>query len=181
MSDGNYDRSLVAQPHEAGATNVRNKQFYDVDLLKQPNEQERHPHQLEGTAAPFSHTNRSLPVEGDLQKVEDGPPILLSQSEPRRRWYKTRNGIIGIVLVLLVVLGAVIGGAVGGTEGEISNVNGKSHATITEIFPNPSNGGTAGVASRTGLTAVPGGGPTRGPTSFKPAPTGAQIVSSSGG
>ncbi len=158
----------------------QNKQFYDVDLLKEPNEQERHPqpqpHQLEGAVAPLSHTNGNLPVEGDLQKVEGGPPTLQSR---RRQWYKTRNGIIGIVVVLLIVLGAAIGGAVGGTRGKSSNKD-SGNNTQAPIASNSNNGGTAGIASSTqavSLTAVP----TRAPTNFNPAPTGAPIVSGSGG
>jgi len=169
MSDGNYDRALLSQADDSTPTNSRvsffrcsvncleqrcssekkqNKQFYDADLLKEYDEQER-----QRQAAPASRSQTDLENGHGRQKDEyatASTPLPL-----KRPWYKTRNGIIAIVVITIVVLGAVIGGAVGGTSGKGGNKN--SQTTITAISPTAtaSSGGaaTAGVA-----TGAPSGG-----------------------
>jgi len=148
MSDGNYDRALLSQADDSTPTNGRNKQFYDADLLKEYDEQER-----QRQAAPASRSQTDL--ENGHGRQKDEYATASTPLPPKRPWYKTRNGIIAIVVITIVVLGAVIGGAVGGTSGKGGNKN--SQTTITAISPTAtaSSGGaaTAGVA-----TGAPSGG-----------------------
>ncbi|KLO16499.1 hypothetical protein SCHPADRAFT_995074 [Schizopora paradoxa] len=146
MSDGNYDRALLAQADDTTATNGRqNKQFYDADLLKEYDEQER-----QRQTAPASRSQTDL--ENGRQK-EDYVPVSTPVSS-KSPWYKTRNGIIVIVIAIIVVLGAVIGGAVGGTR-----VKGGSKSTQTTITSIPSSSTTVGQAGvSSAVTAGQSGG-----------------------
>jgi len=73
----------------------------------------------------------------------------LPANPPRKQpFFRTRNGIITIVVLVLVILAAVIGGAVGGTRH-------KSHTNTTNPFSSSSSNGQAvGVATTGSPTAT---------------------------
>lgn len=128
---------------DADVAKKQNKQFYDADLLKEYDEQER-----QRQTAPASRSQTDL--ENGRQKDEYVPVSTPAPSKPR--WYKTRNGIIAIVIIAIIILGAVIGGAVGGTRGKGGSKS--SQTTITSISSSASQpqagtggGATAGQAS----------------------------------
>jgi len=143
-------------------------------LLKEPVERDRQ-HQVEGIA-PASRS-RIDPVEtgGDhdphekdgyvpptltpagphdrRQKDEYGPAALpppITPLQPRRPWYKRRNGIIAIVVVVIIILGAAIGGGVGGTVGKSSDKSSGASNTLAPVGSN-SPGTTRNVGSTAGI------------------------------
>ena len=124
-------------------TLIMQQKFYDADLLKDYDEQER-----QRQTAPASRSNPDL--EEARQKDELSAPLAAS---PRKQpFYKTRKGIIIIVVALLLVIGAIVGGAVGGTRkkgnGNDNNSQSTGQAPIASDTPPPS--GSAGVATTEG-------------------------------
>lgn len=59
-------------------------------------------------------------------------------SPSRTSFWRTRNGIITIVVIALVIVGAVVGGAVGGTVGKKSNNKSLGGPTATGSDSSPS-------------------------------------------
>jgi len=177
ISDGNYDKALLAQTNNAKAPTdqrqSRHVQFYDADLLKE----------REHGGEPAPHSESSETAEGVRQSQKDeGAPVPRSRTDPmegvqqekytrssdsslpKRHRYRTRNGIIAIVIVVIIILGAVIGGAVGGTRkkstgSSSSNVNDQPPSVIqTAPIASDSSGNTAGMSvGRSGSGVVTSG------------------------
>ena len=138
---------------DADLVEKQNKQFYDADLLKEYDEQER-----QRQTAPASRSQTDL--ENGRQKEDYVPVSTPVSSKPR--WYKTRNGIIAIVIVIIVVLGAVIGGAVGGTRGKGGDKN--TQTTITSIPPSSTSAPQAGTGGGATAGQASGGAQVGSPT-----------------
>ncbi|KAG7442071.1 uncharacterized protein BT62DRAFT_922889 [Guyanagaster necrorhizus] len=107
-----YDQALLAEA--PAATKAQLQEGYNPDILR---------------------PNRTPPVLSDTEpdpESQSGPPtskehlpLSAGSSSPLRRipFWRTRKGIIIIVIAVIVVIGAVVGGAVGGTVGKSSNKN----------------------------------------------------------
>ncbi len=148
MSDGNYDRALLSQADDSTPTNGRvsffrcsvncleqrcssekkqNKQFYDADLLKEYDEQER-----QRQAAPASRSQTDL--ENGHGRQKDEYATASTPLPQKRPWYKTRNGIIAIVVIVIVVLGAVI---VGRSEARAGRAATRTAKRLSQQFLRP--------------------------------------------
>ncbi|KAK0186965.1 hypothetical protein F5146DRAFT_1003949 [Armillaria mellea] len=113
-----YDEALLAEA--PAATRAQLQEGYNPDILR---------------------PNRTPPVRNDTDpdpESQSGPPtskehlpLSAESSSPLRRipFWRTRKGIIIIVIAVIVVIGAVVGGAVGGTVGKS---NGSSSNTSVE-------------------------------------------------
>ncbi|KAK0218971.1 hypothetical protein IW262DRAFT_1483336 [Armillaria fumosa] len=107
-----YDEALLAEA--PAATRTQLQEGYNPDILR---------------------PNRTPPVRNDTDpdpESQSGPPtskehlpLSAESSPPLRRilFWRTRKGIIIIVIAVIVVIGAVVGGAVGGTVGKSSSGN----------------------------------------------------------
>ncbi|KAK0502523.1 hypothetical protein EDD18DRAFT_695097 [Armillaria luteobubalina] len=107
-----YDEALLAEA--PAATKTQLQEGYNPDILR---------------------PNRTTPVRNDTDpdpESQSGPPtskehlpLSAESSPPSRRipFWRTRKGIIIIVIAVIVVIGAVVGGAVGGTVGKSSSSN----------------------------------------------------------
>jgi hypothetical protein len=82
------------------------------------------------------------------------PPLNSQQNKPKLPFYRTRTGIITIVIITLVILGAVIGGAVGGTRHSSSHaIDSTSSAPASSTSATLGGGqGVQGAGSTTTTT-----------------------------
>ncbi|EIM84371.1 uncharacterized protein STEHIDRAFT_132732 [Stereum hirsutum FP-91666 SS1] len=126
-----YDQSLLANAPEV--TRAEKQEGYNVDLLEEGRPR--------GAASPaIAHTSDNLDPSSTSRAFEGPGPrgaggyTRTLDSDPttypangttnlgtKRPWYRTRTGIIAIVIIVLVIIGAVVGGAVGGTRHKSSN------------------------------------------------------------
>ncbi|KAK0477594.1 hypothetical protein IW261DRAFT_268164 [Armillaria novae-zelandiae] len=116
-----YDEALLADA--PAATRAQLQEGYNPDILR---------------------PNRTPPVRNDSDpdpESQSGPPtskehlpLSAESSPPLRRipFWRTRKGIIIIVIAVIVVIGAVVGGAVGGTVGKSSSSSSSSSDNSVE-------------------------------------------------
>lgn len=105
---------------------------YDVDILRLPDTGRLHSLEHEGTPS------TSLGV-----KVEEAIPTAATGSRasgPKPPFWRTKRGIVLLVVLTVVIVGAIVGGAVGGT---VAKKTGGSQAVATGdtggLGPNNSN------------------------------------------
>ena len=113
---------------------------YDVDLLNPRQE----------TTPSASHA--ALPNDSDKEAALS--PALNERKDIRGRpWYRTKGGLIGLIILGIVIIAVVVGGAVGGTRHK--NANGK--ASSSNITSSPTSSTAAPQGSGGGLNQ--GGSP----------------------
>ncbi|KAL5478875.1 hypothetical protein ACEPAI_2152 [Sanghuangporus weigelae] len=151
-----YDKALLDEAPEV--TPQQRQRFYDADLLN--DDRQRDGGALPaGAAAPIgarSDTDLEAGVVHGARSKEytQLPPSSTAiRSSTKTPWYKSRKGIIGLVILAIVIIGAVVGGAVGGTVGKDDD-NNSDHSVSTVppvISPTSSSAeqgsGTAPIAS----------------------------------
>ncbi|KAI6023219.1 hypothetical protein PISMIDRAFT_153783, partial [Pisolithus microcarpus 441] len=117
-----YDRNLSI---DAPRPPARLWPGYDVSLLE--GGQPQHSQYIQGLSGPVTSTPPTAPPH----PVHQGPQVLAGAengskgqfvesdgayaSKPRTGFWRSRKGIITIVVIILIAIGAVVGGAVGGT------------------------------------------------------------------
>ncbi|KAJ3480051.1 hypothetical protein NLI96_g8630 [Meripilus lineatus] len=148
-----YDERLLASAPVA--TRAEKQEGYNVDLLEGP----RNTTSGKNSPPPVPPT---VPLASNVDHAENGMRKQESYAKyaDDTPWYKTKKGLIGIVIVVIVVIAAVVGGAVGGTVGK-SNNNDNNNATAS------STGGSNGPTS-----AAPEGNQGGAPTSPAASSTG---------
>ncbi|THH11883.1 hypothetical protein EW146_g7891 [Bondarzewia mesenterica] len=95
-----YDQRLLASAPKV--TRAEKQGGYNVDLLE---EGRRH-----GSASPPPNASPVSEHGGPSQGIIM-PATAIAYTSSKRPWYRTRAGIIGLVVLALVIIGAVIGGA----------------------------------------------------------------------
>ncbi|OCB85970.1 hypothetical protein A7U60_g6864 [Sanghuangporus baumii] len=145
-----YDKALLDEAPEV--TPQQRQRFYDADLLNDDRQRDGLP---AGAAAPIAaRSNTDLEagvVHGKRSKEYAQLPLSSTaiRSSTKTPWYKTRKGIIGLVILAIVIIGAVVGGAVGGTVGKNDDDNSDfSISTVPSTSSSTEQGsGTAPIAS----------------------------------
>ncbi|KIK17139.1 hypothetical protein PISMIDRAFT_24965 [Pisolithus microcarpus 441] len=174
---GSYDRNLFI---DAPRPPARLWPGYDVSLLE--GGQPQHSQYIQGLAGPETST----PLAAPPHPVHQGPQVLAGAengskeqfvesggaytSKPRTGFWRSRKGIITVVVIILVAIGAVVGGAVGGTTS-------KSPSRTSYSTPSSSSAATINP-SQTTAPAAPNDITT---TSASPTPTSTPVDSSSPG
>ncbi|THH06308.1 hypothetical protein EW145_g4174 [Phellinidium pouzarii] len=165
MSNGaSYDKALLDDAPQV--TPHQRQRFYDADILLSDANQQQHENGTNGAAG--RPTGAAAPAQRSNTDIESGrvhskeytplPPPAVH----RLPWYKSRTGIIAIVIVILVIIGAVVGGAVGGTQANKnkSSITTPTHSqsTITALstsaLPTSQGAGQGGVASANGQVST---------------------------
>jgi len=126
-----YDESLLKG---TGVSRAQRQEGYDVELLNQ--------HQETPPTAPHvtlpNESNKEAPYSPALNERRD-------MRAPKRAWYRTKGGLIGLVILGIIIIAAVVGGAVGGTHHKKTTASppssGSSNSTAA---PQPSGGGLNG-------------------------------------
>ncbi|KJA26537.1 hypothetical protein HYPSUDRAFT_75351 [Hypholoma sublateritium FD-334 SS-4] len=160
-----YDQSLLASA--PAATRAQMQDGYNPDIL---NEKPAAP------TPPASNSRQNLEAYGNGSTT----PALAQEgayvSPSKTPFYRTKKGIIVILVVLAVIIGAVVGGAVGGTRkkktdtgvqvgtstgnstaGEgVSGGAGNSSSTTTTTAPVAGTSSAVGVSTGTLTTAAQG-------------------------
>ncbi|KIK55645.1 hypothetical protein GYMLUDRAFT_833975 [Collybiopsis luxurians FD-317 M1] len=145
-----YDASLLASAPQA--TNAMKREGYDPHLLEQ---------EQKATAAQARAANGNGSGSASDLNAKEYPPYPHTNANDRgfpsaRRqtpFWRTRNGIIFIVVLSAVVLAAVIGGAVGGTRHKshaITTPDQNQTSSASGPAPAQSVGSASGSASATG-------------------------------
>lgn len=134
------------------------QRFYDADLLLDPAQQRS----ANATPAPVVPATRSqTDLEAGHGKEYTPTPPAPVHATP---WYKTRKGIIGLIILAIVIIAAVVGGAVGGTVGKNNN-NKSSDSNGQAPIAGPSSSATSTVSSGGAGISSGGGAPIGSSTS----------------
>ncbi|KAG9310896.1 hypothetical protein JVU11DRAFT_8754 [Chiua virens] len=171
-----YDQNLLDEAPKATRAQL---QGYNVDLLEQPPRRTpsmRTP--APQTPYPQSRTPVPLPLtpgipETNSKEKFSSPAYTSKSAEPTRTsFWRTRNGIITIAILILVVVGAAVGGAVGGTVGKktsskavtpSSSAASKSTSAPSTTTPSPPSTGSGGSGNQgTGINGPSAGVATTG-------------------
>ncbi|KAI6023221.1 hypothetical protein BKA83DRAFT_4274114 [Pisolithus microcarpus] len=125
--DGNnYDQNLLVDAPQASRAQLR--EGYDVDLLES-----RQPQRSPSVRSPMGAATPAPPAGAAPPPPVPQVPLVLAgagngskeqfvesggayASKPPTGFWRSRKGIITVVVIILVVIGAVVGGAVGGTS-----------------------------------------------------------------
>ncbi|KAG7085876.1 hypothetical protein E1B28_003409 [Marasmius oreades] len=154
-SGGQYDQSLLAEAPKA--TKQMRQEGYNPDILKKNENANRDLERGLGTGASKER----------LAGTSTPRPSLTPTPTPRSPpFYRTKKGVIVIVIATLVVLGAVIGGAVGGTRNRHREDEAKGAA--------PGIGKAGGDSGDNGIGAGSPGGPPGGGGGIAPNSTSVQ-------
>ncbi|KAL5520397.1 hypothetical protein ACEPAG_9621 [Sanghuangporus baumii] len=144
-----YDKALLDEAPEV--TPEQRQRFYDADLLN--DDRRRDGGALPaGAAAPIgARSDTDLEagvVHGTRSKeyTQLPPSSTAFRSLTKTPWYKTRKGIIGLVILAIIIIGAVVGGAVGGTVGKDDD-NNSDHSVSSTSSSAEQGSGTAPIAS----------------------------------
>ncbi|KAH0834126.1 hypothetical protein J3R83DRAFT_11416, partial [Lanmaoa asiatica] len=170
-----YDQNLLDEAPRA--TRAQLQEGYNVDLLEQP------PRRMPSVRSPLPQTPQPAPLTVPLTPgiAETGLGEKLgaptpAASKPRTSFWRSRNGIIAIVLIVLIVIGAVVGGAVGGTVKKSSNNSvsttgtGSTSSSGSSALPiTPVSNSSEATATSANTQGVGGGRPT--PSEVSPSPT----------
>ncbi|KAI0270576.1 hypothetical protein BC834DRAFT_967341 [Gloeopeniophorella convolvens] len=153
-----YDHSLLSAVPDP--TRAEKQEGYNVDLLEEgrngraatppPPAASEH-----GQGAPFDYSPGAVGYARNGSSTQDLPEPV----KPKTPWYRTKYGIIGIIVALLVIIAAAVGGGVGGTQHH-HHSDASNNATNQE----GQSGGQQGV----------GGSSSSGASSTSSAPSGGQ-------
>ncbi|KAI0299045.1 hypothetical protein B0F90DRAFT_1730316 [Multifurca ochricompacta] len=149
-SNAGYDHTILSSVPDP--TRAEKQEGYNVDLL----EESRNP--------------RAITPPNGLSSDQHGPTIDYSPGAvsyarkeesrsdhepvtPRVPWYRTRRGIIGIVVAVVIVVGAAVGGGVGGTRHSSHSSN--SNASNGVGQSGSGNGAQQGVGVANSSTTSP--------------------------
>ncbi|THH07716.1 hypothetical protein EW146_g9229 [Bondarzewia mesenterica] len=133
-ANGGYDQRLLASAPKV--TRAEKQGGYNVDLLE---EGRRH-----GSASPPPNASPVSEHGGPSQDIIM-PATATAYTSSKRPWYRTRAGIIGLVVLALVIIGAVIGGAVGGTRSNHHSSSVSSSQTQSSSAAPSSSAGSGSV------------------------------------
>jgi len=126
---------------------------YSVDLLEQPPRRtptlrNPPPPQLPQPAQQILLTP-GIAETGSGEKI--GPPVYTPEApKSQTSFWRTRNGVITVFVIVLIVIGAVVGGAVGGTVKKSNNNNVQTTGT-DGVSSSPS---TSSTATESGTQAI---------------------------
>ncbi|KAF9221787.1 hypothetical protein BS17DRAFT_243641 [Gyrodon lividus] len=123
-----YDQNLLDEAPRA--TRAQMQEGYSVDLL------EDRPRRSPSVRSPATPAPAVVPLTPGIAETGSREKLGSAAYTPasRQSFWRTRNGIITIVLIAVVIVGAVVGGAVGGTAGKnssTSNIAGSTGTTGT--------------------------------------------------
>ncbi|KIK98382.1 hypothetical protein PAXRUDRAFT_823935 [Paxillus rubicundulus Ve08.2h10] len=129
-----YDQNLLDEAPRA--TRAQLQEGYSVDLLE---DRPRRSLSMRKPATP-APTAAIVPLTPGIAETGSREKISSATPASRLSFWRTRNGIITIVIIALVIIGAVVGGAVGGTAGKNSSNNlegstGSSGADTSVLTP----------------------------------------------
>lgn len=151
---------------------------YNVDLLEQPprrtpSTRNPPPQALQAAPAPVTVPLMQDAAENGSGEKFRAPTYPPSAPKPHTSFWRTRNGIITIVLVVLVVIGAVVGGAVGGTvtKGSSNKVAASPSASASATATSASPTSTGTDDGSTATQAIAGGGLRTTTSTARPAAT----------
>ncbi|KAI6023220.1 hypothetical protein BKA83DRAFT_4274106 [Pisolithus microcarpus] len=162
--DGNnYDQNLLVDAPEASRAQLR--EGYDVDLLasRQPQRSPSVRVGPMGAATPAPPASAAPPppvpqVPLALAAAGNGSKeqfIGAYASKPPTGFWRSRKGIITVVVIILVVIGAVVGGAVGGTTKKTPSRDSSSSAPDVGTAPVASAASTTGSSTSTSSRVEP--------------------------
>ncbi|KAG1750437.1 uncharacterized protein EDB91DRAFT_1244022 [Suillus paluster] len=140
--NGGYDQNLLDEA--PAATRAQRQEGYNVDLLDDRPNRPLSTQPLQ--TPPPQITHRDTDVESNSQE-KVVPGAVTNASPPTKSFWRRRNGIITIFVIVVVVLGAVIGGAVGGTVGKHSSTTSTNAASTTIPGVQPTSSAASGGAA----------------------------------
>ncbi|KAG8215455.1 hypothetical protein J3R82DRAFT_9071 [Butyriboletus roseoflavus] len=147
-----YDQNLLDEAPRA--TRAQLQEGYNVDLLEQPPRRtlsvRNPPPQIPHPASVGVPLTLGVAEAGSGEKFSSPTHI---PATPKPSFWRSRNGIITILVIVLVVVGAIVGGAVGGTVKK-SSVN--TVGTTGTGSTSSSGITTAGVSNSSTNTASQG-------------------------
>jgi len=149
-----YDHTLLSSV--PGPTRAEKQEGYNVGLLEDSRDRGDPSPPANGTAS--EHHGGVLDYSpGAVSYARKEDPPTTNDYEPvdkRVPWYRTRKGIIGIVVAILVIIAAAVGGGVGGTR----HSSHSTHNSSGNIGQSGSNGTEQGAASSASPTSsgIPG-------------------------
>ncbi|KAI9461948.1 hypothetical protein BJY52DRAFT_1185294 [Lactarius psammicola] len=141
-----YDRSLLSSV--PGPTRAEKQEGYNVDLLEEGRDRRAPSPPTNGAASDHNGTLLDYSPGAMSYARKDGPTTTTNDYEPiekRVPWYRTRKGIIGIVMALLVIIAAAVGGGVGGTRHSSKSASSNNATTTSGVGQSASNGTEQGV------------------------------------
>ncbi|KAF8529388.1 hypothetical protein JB92DRAFT_709965 [Gautieria morchelliformis] len=124
-----YDETLLSETPEV--SRAAKQEGYNVDLLDGP--------------SPLRGAQTTTGTDPESMVLKEHYNTTLSSGAGAGKkvpWWRTRDGMIAIAVLVIIVVGAVVGGAVGGTVGKHKNNSstpqqGISNATTPRIQPPP--------------------------------------------
>jgi len=120
-----YDQNLLDEAPRA--TRAQLQEGYSVDLLE---DRPRRSASMRSPATP-APTTAVVPLTPGIAETGSREKFGSATPASRQSFWRTRNGIITIVVIAVVIIGAVVGGAVGGTAGKKSSNNNTGDSTGT--------------------------------------------------
>ncbi|KAF8840647.1 hypothetical protein BDN67DRAFT_626514 [Paxillus ammoniavirescens] len=120
-----YDQNLLDEAPRA--TRAQLQEGYSVDLLE---DRPRRSPSMRSPATP-APTTAVVPLTPGIAETGSREKFGSAAPASRLSFWRTRNGIITIVVIAVVIVGAVVGGAVGGTVGKSSSNNNLGGSTGT--------------------------------------------------
>ncbi|KAI9430862.1 hypothetical protein H4582DRAFT_2014538 [Lactarius indigo] len=176
---GGYDHSLLSSV--PGPTRAEKQEGYNVDLLEESRDHRAPSPPTNGATSDHNGTLLDYsPGAVSFARKEDPKTATMNDYEPVERrvpWYRTRKGIIGIVVVAIVIIAAAVGGGVGGTQHHSNNAT-KSNATngVGQSANNSSQSvdQSNSTSSSSSLHSINTESTVQGPSSSPPQPSGSQ-------
>ncbi|KAI9511226.1 hypothetical protein F5148DRAFT_1172756 [Russula earlei] len=119
-----YDRTLLSSVPDP--TRAEKQEGYDVDILDEsrdrraptppkalaPSDQQHGPSAVGYSPGALSYARKEEQAPAPATTTANGYELVLEKVP----WYRTRWGIIAIVVVIILIIGGAVGGAVGGTR-----------------------------------------------------------------
>ncbi|KAF8487172.1 hypothetical protein DFH94DRAFT_687643 [Russula ochroleuca] len=163
-NDTTYDRSLLSSIPKP--TRAEKQEGYNIDLLDEGRDRAATTAQEVQTGATDGYSPGAIGLARKEGQLENGDHV--AKKAP---WYRTRWGMITIVIIIILIIGGAVGGAVGGTHH--SNSHSGSNGGDNTGRPNTTSttiGGSQNAGTQISALAPSSSLTTTGPTPT-PAPT----------
>jgi hypothetical protein len=167
-NDAGYDRTLLSSVPDP--TRAEKQEGYNVDLLDDGRDRRGTTPSNELAATATSDHQHGGPTVGyspgavSYARKEEGVASNgLEPVTPKVPWYRTRRGVIFIVIGAVLIIAAIVGGAVGGTHhsshhttpsNASSSVSGNNSATGVQGTGNVTQQSQQSVGAGPGLNTV---------------------------
>jgi hypothetical protein len=157
-----YDHTLLSSVPDP--TRAEKQEGYNVGLLEASRNRSDPP---PANGAVSDHNGGVLDYSpGAVSYARKEDPPTTSDYEPvekRVPWYRTKKGVIGIVVALLVIIAAAVGGGVGGTRhSSHSSKNGDSSTGVGQGVQSVSEAGSTASTSSSASPSPSQGAPAPG-------------------